>query len=81
MDGDYILALLRELVVRRPDVRIVLMSATLDSRKFAAYFNGVYSISVLSLLSPPPGLKKSEIASVIRLWRKDIFYHPYNCVP
>ncbi len=42
MDGDYALALLRDLVKRRGDLRLILMSATLDSARFAAYFRGMY---------------------------------------
>ena len=38
VDGDFLLILLARLVRRRPDIRVVLMSATLDASKFAEYF-------------------------------------------
>ena len=38
VDGDLLLILLARLVRRRPTLRVVLMSATLDADKFAAYF-------------------------------------------
>ena len=37
-DSDVALVLLRDILQRRPDLKVVLMSATLDSQKFAAYF-------------------------------------------
>ena len=39
IDTDFLLVLLRELVDKRPDLRVILMSATLDAESFAAYFS------------------------------------------
>jgi len=38
LDNDLLLALLRDLLPRRPSLKLVLMSATLDSDVFSAYF-------------------------------------------
>ena len=40
MNEDFLLVVLRDLLPRRPDLKIVLMSATLDAGLFAAYFGG-----------------------------------------
>ena len=40
MNEDFLLVVLRDLLPRRPDLKIVLMSATLDAELFAGYFGG-----------------------------------------
>lgn len=49
--ADFLVILLRELLPRRPDLRVVLMSATLHSALFAAYFGGCPVVSV-TILQP-----------------------------
>ena len=39
IDTDFLLVLLRDLLNKRPELRVVLMSATLDAESFAAYFS------------------------------------------
>lgn len=41
LDSDFLLVLLRDILPHRPTLKIVLMSATLNSRAFADYFKGV----------------------------------------
>lgn len=38
INEDFLLIVLRDLLPRRPDLRLVLMSATLNAAMFAAYF-------------------------------------------
>ena len=38
--SDILIVILRELLRARPDFRLILMSATLDSALFAQYFDG-----------------------------------------
>lgn len=40
MQDDFLLIVLRDLLLRRPDLRLVLMSATLDTDRFSQYFGG-----------------------------------------
>lgn len=40
INTDFLLVLLRELITTRPDLRVVLMSATLDAESFSEYFTG-----------------------------------------
>ena len=40
INTDFLLVLLRELISTRPDLRVILMSATLDAESFSDYFAG-----------------------------------------
>eukprot|EP00047_Mylnosiga_fluctuans_P018234 m.68497 g.68497 ORF g.68497 m.68497 type:complete len:1352 (+) comp7502_c0_seq1:1214-5269(+) len=64
VDGDYALALLRELAARRADVHIVLMSATLDSAKFAAYYRGAPVVNVPGFTHPVTEFFLDEIVAL-----------------
>ncbi|OCK75643.1 DEAD/DEAH box helicase-like protein [Lepidopterella palustris CBS 459.81] len=41
LDTDFLLVLLREILRRRKDLKVILMSATLDADVFESYFSGV----------------------------------------
>jgi pre-mRNA-splicing factor ATP-dependent RNA helicase DHX15/PRP43 len=43
---DILMGLLKEVALRRPDLKIVIMSATLDAQKFQKYFNGAPLLAV-----------------------------------
>ena len=43
---DILMGLLKEVVVRRPDLKLVIMSATLDAQKFQRYFNDAPLLAV-----------------------------------
>lgn len=38
--SDFLLIILKELLSRRPELRLILMSATLNAELFSSYFNG-----------------------------------------
>ena len=40
MNEDFLLIILRDLLPRRPDLRVILMSATLNAELFSSYFGG-----------------------------------------
>ncbi|EME42186.1 hypothetical protein DOTSEDRAFT_175071 [Dothistroma septosporum NZE10] len=46
IDTDFLLIILQSLMVKRPDLRVVLMSATVDAQKFSKYLNGAPIINV-----------------------------------
>ena len=43
---DVLMGLLKEVVLRRPDLKLVIMSATLDAQKFQRYFNDAPLLAV-----------------------------------
>ncbi|CAN0381572.1 unnamed protein product, partial [Discosporangium mesarthrocarpum] len=47
LEADFLLALLKGILPNRRSLKVILMSATLDTARFAAYFSG--------LSGPPPG--------------------------
>lgn len=46
IESDFLLIVLRELLKVRKDIKVVLMSATVDAEKISAYFNGCQSMTV-----------------------------------
>ncbi|CAG7729372.1 unnamed protein product [Allacma fusca] len=49
---DFLLAILKDLVTRRSDLKVILMSATLNSKKFSKYFNNCPVFTIPGLLYP-----------------------------
>ncbi len=39
MLGDFLLTMLKRILPERPDLRVILMSATLNSEKFSEFFS------------------------------------------
>ncbi|TKA30499.1 hypothetical protein B0A50_02727 [Salinomyces thailandicus] len=46
IDTDFLLIILQSLLLRRPDIKVVLMSATVNAQKFSNYLNGAPIIDV-----------------------------------
>ena len=46
IDSDFLLIVLRKLLLRRPNLKVVLMSATVNASKFSNYFGGVPILDV-----------------------------------
>jgi len=45
-ESDFLLMILKELLPKRPDLRVILMSATLDAKLFSDYFNKIPVINI-----------------------------------
>ncbi|GBG33120.1 ATP-dependent RNA helicase [Hondaea fermentalgiana] len=52
IDSDFLIVILRDLLARRKDLRVVLMSATLDADMFAKYFETAFESKVPVLHIP-----------------------------
>ncbi|KAG5229828.1 ATP-dependent RNA helicase [Salix suchowensis] len=50
MNEDFLLIVLRDLLPRRPELRLILMSATLNADLFSSYFGGAPAIHIPNLL-------------------------------
>ncbi len=46
IDSDFLLIVLKKLLVRRKDLKVVLMSATVDAERFSAYLGGAPVLNV-----------------------------------
>lgn len=46
IDSDFLLIVLRKLMLRRPDLKVVLMSATVDADRFSKYLDGAPVLNV-----------------------------------
>lgn len=45
-ESDFLLLILKELLQKRPNLKVVLMSATLNSKLFSEYFNGAPVLTI-----------------------------------
>ncbi|KAJ3029969.1 UNVERIFIED_CONTAM: hypothetical protein HDU68_010546 [Siphonaria sp. JEL0065] len=66
VDSDFLLVILRDLVVRRPDFRLILMSATIDSETFSNYFNGAPVLNIPGFTHPVKDVYLEEILQISR---------------
>lgn len=68
---DFLLGYLKRLLPRRPDLRVIVSSATLEIDRFAAFFDGAPVISVSGRTYPvetlyrPPGRDEVDLADAI----------------
>lgn len=46
IDSDFLLIILRKLMVRRPELKVILMSATVDAQRFSTYLDGAPVLNV-----------------------------------
>ncbi|KAH1049697.1 hypothetical protein GYH30_020286 [Glycine max] len=52
MNEDFLLIVLKELLPHRPDLRLILMSATLNAELFSSYFNGAPTMHIPGFTFP-----------------------------
>ncbi|GAB2295267.1 hypothetical protein Dimus_029440 [Dionaea muscipula] len=52
MNEDFLLIVLKELLPRRPDLRLILMSATLNAELFSSYFGGAPTLHIPGFTYP-----------------------------
>ncbi|KAK1370480.1 hypothetical protein POM88_036572 [Heracleum sosnowskyi] len=63
---DILFGLLKRLVRRRPDLRLIITSATLDAEKFSEAYAGLPSVKLSRIFDPaPPGKRKVVVATNI----------------
>ena len=61
---DFLLIVLRDLLPKRPDLRVVLMSATLNSHLFCDYFHGCPRVEIPGFTHPVRDLFLEDILEV-----------------
>ncbi|XP_020535656.1 DExH-box ATP-dependent RNA helicase DExH1 isoform X2 [Jatropha curcas] len=61
MNEDFLLIILRDLLPRRPDLRLILMSATINAGLFSKYFGNAPTIHILGFTFPVTELFLEDI--------------------
>ncbi|KAL6721550.1 putative ATP-dependent RNA helicase ucp12 [Lecanora helva] len=67
LDTDFLLILLRGVLVRRKDLKVILMSATLDAAVFERYFSTTSSVSQVTIEGRTYPVEDYYLDDVIRL--------------
>ncbi|KAJ3402528.1 ATPdependent RNA helicase [Chytriomyces hyalinus] len=52
VDSDFLLVILRQLITRRNDIHVILMSATINSELFSSYFSGAPVLNIPGFTHP-----------------------------
>ncbi|KAF7730393.1 hypothetical protein EC973_002199 [Apophysomyces ossiformis] len=64
VDSDFLLVILRELLKKRKDLKIILMSATINQKLFSGYFNGAPVIEIPGFTHPVEDLYLEDVLSM-----------------
>ncbi|KIW33292.1 pre-mRNA-splicing factor ATP-dependent RNA helicase PRP43 [Cladophialophora immunda] len=73
---DVLMGLLKEVVLRRPDLKLIIMSATLDAQKFQRYFNDApllavpgrtHPVEIFYTQEPEPDYVEAAIRTVLQI--------------
>lgn len=73
---DILMGLLKEVVLRRPDLKLIIMSATLDAQKFQRYFNDApllavpgrtHPVSIFYTPKPEPDYLEAALRTVLQI--------------
>lgn len=67
LDTDFLLVLIRDVLKRRKDLRIILMSATLDAEVFEAFFGGRNSVRRIEIQGRTHPVEDHYLDDVIRM--------------
>lgn len=67
LDTDFLLALLRDVLKQRKDLKLILMSATLDANIFSEYFGGAKSVGQISISGRTFPVEDCYVDDVVRL--------------
>ncbi|KAK3911803.1 ATP-dependent DNA/RNA helicase DHX36 [Frankliniella fusca] len=70
--SDFVITLLRDILPKRPDLKIILMSATLNADHFSKYFNNCPSINIPGFTFPVEELYLEDVIEMLN------FRFPFN---
>ncbi|KAJ3111071.1 hypothetical protein HDU96_006010 [Phlyctochytrium bullatum] len=66
VDSDFLLVILKDLLKRRTDLKLILMSATINSDTFSAYFAGAPVLNIPGFTHPVTDLYLEDIFTTIK---------------
>ncbi|OCL12583.1 ATP-dependent RNA helicase A [Glonium stellatum] len=67
LDTDFLLVLLRDILHRRKDLKVILMSATLDADVFEAYFHSVGSVGRIEIQGRTHPVEDFYVDDIVRI--------------
>ena len=70
MNEDFLLIILRNLLSERPDLRVILMSATLDAKTFSEYFSNAPTVHVPGFMHPVREYFLEDVLESTGPWRQ-----------
>jgi ATP-dependent RNA helicase DHX57 len=65
LDGDFLLLELKELLIRQPHLKVVLMSATINHETFIKYFNGAPLLEIPGFTHPVTDIYLENVVPMI----------------
>ncbi|KAI9300769.1 P-loop containing nucleoside triphosphate hydrolase protein [Cunninghamella echinulata] len=65
VDSDFLLIILKQLLKKRKDIKIVLMSATINQELFSNYFGGIPTIEIPGFTHPVEDFYLEDIVSML----------------
>ncbi|XP_015601854.1 ATP-dependent RNA helicase DHX36 isoform X2 [Cephus cinctus] len=65
-DSDFIITLLKQIIPKRPDLKIILMSATLNSDQFSKYYNNCPNIHIPGFTYPVQEFFLEDVLQITR---------------
>eukprot|EP00762_Andalucia_godoyi_P007174 ANDGO_08007.mRNA.1 DExH-box ATP-dependent RNA helicase DExH1 len=77
LDSDFLLIILRELMLRRKDLKIILMSATLNADQFAQYFHGCPCLHIPGFTHPVQNFFLEDVVDMTNYRLDDVKESPY----
>ncbi|GBG34645.1 ATP-dependent RNA helicase [Hondaea fermentalgiana] len=66
VDTDFLLSILKALLPRRPDLKLLLMSATMDAVEFCDYFNTRSVVQIPGFVHPVKDIYLAQIVDMLR---------------
>ncbi|KAK6784734.1 hypothetical protein RDI58_018189 [Solanum bulbocastanum] len=78
--SDFMLAILRDLLPSYPNLRLVLMSATLDAERFSKYFGGCPVIRVPGFTYPVKTFYLEDVLSIVKSTKNNHLDSTSSCV-
>ncbi|XP_063227826.1 ATP-dependent DNA/RNA helicase DHX36-like [Bacillus rossius redtenbacheri] len=72
---DFVLTILKDVIPKRPDLKIILMSATLNAEKFSEYFDNCPTIDIPGFTHP---VKEFYLEDVLQMTGFRNFSEPYR---
>nr|CAB3237884.1 ATP-dependent RNA helicase DHX36 [Phallusia mammillata] len=76
--SDILITIIKEIATTRKDIKIILMSATLNANLFASYFNGCPTVNIPGFTFPVEEYRLEDTMEMIRYQPTDAAYDQFS---